>query len=95
MGTYCWSLTSSAVTIMGTATDHDAAVTFVLAAAQAAIDQAGRRAVPPSRYELRVDTQLIALIQTGTDEAGSPDHTAASALIARIEAQRSLSAAPY
>jgi hypothetical protein len=79
---------------MGIADDHDAAVTAVLAAAQAAIDDARVSAVPAVRYELRAATELVAIIQTGADEDGSPDHAATSALVQRIEIGRYLSASP-
>jgi len=91
-----WSLTITAPgridTTMGIA-DHDAAVTAVLAAAQAAIDDARVSAVPAVRYELRAAMELVAIIQTGADEDGSPDH-ATSALLQRIEIGRYLSASP-
>jgi CelD/BcsL family acetyltransferase involved in cellulose biosynthesis len=79
---------------MDIADDHDAAVTAVLAAAQAAIDDARVSATPAARYELRAATELVAIIQTGADEDGSPDHAATSALVQRIEIERYLSASP-
>jgi hypothetical protein len=95
--TVSWSLTITAPgridTTMGIADDHDAAVTAVLAAAQAAIDDARVSAVPAVRYELRAAMELVAIIQTGADEDGSPDH-ATSALLQRIEIGRYLSASP-
>jgi CelD/BcsL family acetyltransferase involved in cellulose biosynthesis len=93
-----WSLTTTAPgridTTMDIADDHDAAVTAVLAAAQAAIDDARVSATPAVRYELRAATELVAIIQTGADEDGSPDHAATSALVQRIEIERYLSALP-
>jgi hypothetical protein len=93
-----WSLTTTAPgridTTMDIADDHDAAVTAVLAAAQAAIDDARVSATPAVRYELRAATELVAIIQTGADEDGSPDHAATSALVQRIEIERYLSASP-
>ena len=96
--TVSWSLTITAPgridTTMGIADDHDAAMTAVLAAAQAAIDDARVSAVPAVRYELRAAMELVAIIQTGADEDGSPDHAATSALVQRIEIGRYLSASP-
>jgi len=93
-----WSLTTTAPgridTTMDIADDHDAAVTAVLAAALAAIDDARVSATPAARYELRAATELVAIIQTGADEVGSPDHAATSALAQRIEIERYLSASP-
>jgi hypothetical protein len=94
-----WSLTITAPdridTTMGIADDHDAAVTAVLGAAQAAIGDARLSAAPAARYEMRAAGELVAIIQTGPDADGSPDHTATSALVARIELERYLSALPY
>lgn len=89
-----WSLTTTAparidITI-GVADDHEAAVT----AAQAAIRDAGVSAAPAARYELRAALDLVAIIQTGTDEAGCPDHAEAAELIRRIAIDRAVSALP-
>ena len=70
-----WTLTTTTARrvdmMIGSAQDHEVAVTAVLAAALDAIDDArtGESAGLP-RYELRVDAELMALIQTGTDDAG-------------------------
>jgi hypothetical protein len=61
----------------------------------AAIDDARLLAAPAARYELRAAAELVAIIQTGADEEGSPDHAATSALVARIELERYLNASPY
>ncbi len=94
-----WSLTTTTPvridTTIGTADDHDAAVTAVLVAAQDAIATAERSAAPAARYELRAADELVALIGTGADEDGRPDYASTSGLIQRIEWQRYLSAAPY
>lgn len=94
-----WSLTTAAHggidTTMGISDNHDAAVTAALAAAQDAIDEAHASAGPTARYELRADAKLVAIIQTGVDEDGSPDHVATRALVQRIEIERYLSAPPY
>lgn len=94
-----WSLTTTAAqcidTTIGTADDHDAAVTAVLFAAQDAIATAELSAGPAARYELRAAGELVTLIQTGADEDGSPDYASTRGLIRRIEGQRYLSAAPY
>ncbi|BBZ31302.1 hypothetical protein MMAD_55970 (plasmid) [Mycolicibacterium madagascariense] len=97
--TVAWSLTMTTAgrvdTIIDTAEEHDAAVTAVLAAALDAMHAAQTTQLPHSpRYELRADGGLVALIQTGTDDAGSPDHAEAAALIQRIEVARSVSASP-
>jgi hypothetical protein len=93
-----WSLTTTAPqridTTIGSADDHDAAVTAVLFAAQGAI-AAELSATPAARYELRAADELVALIQTGADEDGRPDYPSTSGLVQRIEYQRYLSAAPY
>lgn len=94
-----WSLTTTAPgridTTMGIADDRDAAVTAVLAAAQDANATAELSAAPAARYELRAADELVALIQTGSDEDGRPDYASTSGLIQRIEWQRYLSASPY
>ena len=93
-----WSLTNTAPgridTTIGIADDHDAAVTAVLAAAQAAIDDARLSATPAARYELRAAAELVAIIATGANDDGSPDHAATRALVQRIEIERYLSAPP-
>lgn len=90
-----WSLTTTAPvridTTMGTADSRDAAVTAVLVAAHDAITAAELSAAPQSRYELRAGGDLVAVIQTGADEDGRPDHFSTRALIQRIEWQRYLS----
>jgi hypothetical protein len=91
-----WSLTITAPgridTTIGIVDDHDAAVTAVLAAAQAAIDDARVSAAPAARYELRAAAELVAIIQTGADEDGSPDHAKTGEMIRRIAVQEALSA---
>jgi len=93
-----WSLTTTAPcridTTMGIADDRDVAITAVLAAAQDAINNAQLSAAPAARYELRAAAELVALIQTGTDDAGIPDHAGTAALIQRIEVARSSMAPP-
>jgi hypothetical protein len=93
-----WSLTITAPgridTTIGIADHHDAAVTAVLAAAHGAVDDARRRAAPGARYELRAAAEPVAIIATGTDDAGRPDHTATHALLHRIDIERYLSAPP-
>jgi hypothetical protein len=97
--TVSWSLTITSpcrnATTMGSADDHEAAVTKVLAAAQEAIDDARVTAAPAARYELRAAGEPVAIVQTGADEDGNPDHVSTRELIQRIEWQRYLSAAPY
>jgi hypothetical protein len=93
-----WSLTTTAPgridTTIGVAVDHDAAVTAVLAAAQDAIDEARKASASAARYELRAVEELVAVIQTGADDDGRPDHASTSALIQRIEWERYLSVSP-
>ncbi|KUH91781.1 hypothetical protein [Mycobacterium sp. IS-1556] len=95
-----WTLTTATArrvdTIIGSAPDHEAAVTTALAAALDAIHhaRAGEASALP-RYELRASDELVAVIQTGTDTAGRPDHTEAATLIQRIEASRSVGVSPY
>lgn len=92
-----WSLTITAPgridTTMGMADDH-AAVTATLAAGQDGIDDARRSAAPAARYELRADADLVAIIQTGADQAGCPDHAQAAELVRRIAIDRALSVLP-
>lgn len=97
--TVTWSLTTTITdrvdTIIDTAEDHDAAVTTVLAVALDAMHTARARQLPQTpRYELRADGGLVALIQTGTDDAGCPDHAEAASMIQRIEVARTFSASP-
>lgn len=97
--TVAWSLTTTIVsrvdTIIGTAEDYEAAVTAALAAALDAMHAArGAQLAHAPRYELRADGGLVALVQTGADDAGWPDHAEACSLIQRIEVARSLSASP-
>jgi hypothetical protein len=95
-----WTLTTTTArrvdTMIGPAQDHEVAVTAVLAATLDAIDDArtGLSAGLP-RYELRVGSEVVALIQTGTDDAGHPSHGEAATLIQRIETSRCLGVAPY
>lgn len=97
--TVLWSLTTTidgrVDTIIDTAQTRENAVTAVLAATLDAMHDARIGELPQApRYELRADGDLVALIQTGTDEAGRADHAEAAALIQRIEAARSLSVSP-
>ncbi len=70
-------------------------MTAVLAAALDAMQAARANHLPQApRYELRADRGLVALFQTGTDDAGRPDHAEAGSLIQRIEVARSLSVSP-
>jgi hypothetical protein len=96
--TVTWSLTTTAPgridTTIGVAHDAEAAVTAALAAAQAAIDDARLSASPAARYQLRAGADLVAVIQTGADEHGHPDHAEAGDLLARIAAERALSSTP-
>jgi hypothetical protein len=63
-----WSLTITAPgridTTIGIVDDHDGAVSAVLAAAQAAVDDARVSAAPAARYELRAAAELVAIIAT-------------------------------
>ena len=96
--TVSWSLTTTAPgrsdTTMGVAHDREAAVTAALAAVQAAVDDARVSAGPAARYELRAAGELIAIIQTGADERGRPDHGEAGNVVGRIAAERALSSLP-
>ena len=70
-------------------------MTDVLAAALDAMHTARARQLPQTpRYELRADGELVALIQTGTDDAGCPDHAEAASMVQRIEVARSFSVSP-
>ncbi len=97
--TVSWSLTTTATaridTTIGIAGDHDAAVTAALVAALDAITAAELSAAPHSRYELHAGYDLIAIIQSGVDDDGRPDHASTRALIQRIECQRYLRSSPY
>lgn len=91
-----WSITTTAPgrieSTIGMADDHESAVLAVLAAAQAAIEDARVLAAPAARYELRAAAELVAIIQTGANEDGCPDHAETGEMIRRIAAQRALSA---
>jgi protein-L-isoaspartate O-methyltransferase len=93
-----WSITTTAPgridTIIGMADGHESAVLAVLAAAQAAIENARVLAAPAARYELRADAELVAIIQTGTGEDGRPDHAETGEMIRRIAISRAVSALP-
>lgn len=95
-----WTLTTTTArrvdTMIGPAQDHEVAVTAVLAATLDAIDDArtvGTSDLP--RYELRANGELVALIQTGTENGGRPDHADTAELIQRIEASRTFGVSPY
>jgi hypothetical protein len=101
--TVTWSLTTTTITTtapgridttIGAAGDAAAAVSAAMAAALAAIDDARLSASPSARYKLRAGAELVAIIQTGTDEHGHPDHAEAADLLARIAAERALSSTP-
>jgi hypothetical protein len=97
--TSSWSLTTTTParidTTMGVVRDYDAAVTAALAAARAATDEARVSAGPWARYELRADGELVAIIQTGADDHGMPDHAEAGDLVRRIAAEPALSSLPW
>lgn len=81
-----WSLTTLSdtgpATIAGQAPDKHAARHNVIAAAWAAADRADTQSRP--RYLLHVADQLVALIDTGTDVVGQPDHAEVKRLIELI-----------
>ncbi|AGM31589.1 hypothetical protein MASS_1p0029 (plasmid) [Mycobacteroides abscessus subsp. bolletii 50594] len=93
-----WSLTTTdhrtVDTTIGVARDLDAAVMAALAAAYDAIEAAGASQARTARYELRAESGLVAIIQTGVDEDGRPDHTATADLIRRIATQQAVSPVP-
>lgn len=93
-----WSLTTTNHRTVDTTTavahDVESAVTATLAAAHDAIEAARASQAPTARYELRADSELVAIIQTGVDEHGRPDCTATVDLIRRIAAQQALSPVP-
>jgi hypothetical protein len=93
-----WSLTTTAPgridTTIGVADDHEAAVSAALAAAQDLIHDARSSAAPAARYELRAGSDLVAIIVTGVDEAGCPDHAETGDLIRRIAIDRAVSVLP-
>lgn len=93
-----WSLTTAAPgrieTTIGIGYGHEAAATAALAAALDAIKDAHMSAAPAARYELRAASALVAIIHTGTDEAGVPDHIEAAELVRRIAVDRACSVLP-
>ena len=89
--TVAWSLTATGcdrivAAVTGCADDRDGAVTALLAATQDAIAAAAMSAAGAARYELRAAGELVAFIQTGVGEDGSPDYALTYALIQRIAA---------
>lgn len=81
-----WSLTTLSAggpaTIAGQALDEHAARRSVIAAAHTTVDRADAQSRP--RYLLHVAGQLVALIDTGNDIVGQPDHAEAKRLIELI-----------
>lgn len=81
-----WSLTTLSAggptTIAGQARDEHAARRNVAAAAHTTAGRADAHSRP--RYLLHVGGELIALIDTGNDIAGQPDHAEAKRLIELI-----------
>lgn len=93
-----WSLSTanhrSVDTTIGVAHDLESAITATLAATHDAIEAARASAGPVARYELRAGSELVAIIQTGVDEHGQPDHAETAALIARIALRQPVSSVP-
>lgn len=80
-----WVLTTSThdrhTSIIGEATNPDQAREQLVAATLATINQAGA-GLP--RYTLHIGRALAAIIQTGADEYGTPDHATAAQLVTQL-----------
>lgn len=80
-----WTLTAAshrglAVVIGDTATPYDAAQEMI-----AAVRSASARAGDDRpRYRLCVDSEIVAIIVTGDNDAGLPDHRGAASLATKI-----------
>lgn len=72
--------------IIGASTNPDHAHGQLLAAAAALIGRA--RADERPRYTLHLGEELIAIIQTGDDEHGRPDHAATAELLTCMQHTR-------
>ena len=82
MSTWTLNITGeSRRTIIGTADDDAASRAAALRAIGTANAAAGFQ---HHRYEAAVDGELLAIIQTGTDDAGLPDHRGVVDLLDRI-----------
>ena len=82
MSTWTLDITGeSRRTIIGTAENTDASRAAALRAIGTANAAAGFQ---HHRYEAAVDGELLAIIQTGIDEAGLPDHRGIVELLDRI-----------
>lgn len=82
-----WSLTihspAGPTTIVGQALDEPSALSLLLAAVRKDVHSANDRVLP--QYQLHLEGRLIALISTGRDEHGQPDHTEVLELIDRLQ----------
>lgn len=82
-----WSLTihspAGPTTVVGQALDETAALPLLLAAVHKAVHSANDRVLP--QYQLHLDGRLIALISTGRDDHGQPDHSQVLELIDRLQ----------
>ena len=85
-----WTLTShtpdKTQTIIGAAEDPEHAQRLLIAATQAAIERAAEHSRP--RYTLHIDGQLTAIVQTGDDDLGLPDHAGAAQLLEQLSHTR-------
>ena len=82
-----WSLTihspAGPTTVVGQALDEAAALPLLLAAVRKAVHSADDRVLP--QYQLHLDGRLIALLSTGRNDYGQPDHTEVLELIERLQ----------
>jgi hypothetical protein len=85
-----WTLTTSSSgthrTTIGPADNPDHARRLLITAARAAIAQATGDSRP--RYTLHIDGHIAAIIQTGDDDLGLPDHAGAAELLAQLDRAR-------
>ena len=85
-----WTVTSNSRcghrTVIGAGDTAEQAREQIIAATHAMINQAagGARA----RYTLHLGGELAAIIQTGDDELGLPDHSGAAELLSRMQHTR-------
>ncbi|ORA29290.1 hypothetical protein [Mycobacterium aquaticum] len=85
-----WTLTTSSPdaerVTMGSARDPRRARRDLVAAARTQMQHAPAAGTP--RYVLHQDGVIVAIIQTGLTEAGTPDHAGAAGMLDRLDHSR-------
>ncbi|TDH47216.1 hypothetical protein E2F47_26670 [Mycobacterium eburneum] len=81
-----WTVTTSGVhqprTLMGMCAGHAEARRQMVIATGSLIERGGD---DHPRYELSVDGEVAAIIHTGDDESGLPDHRCAAGMLAQLD----------